>query len=122
VKAALQAAIRDQDRMLYGMVVAQAHSIVVEGDTIVFTFAAVHRHLRTRLEGKRAWIEQLAETVSGRRLSVVAQELPPVAPAESRPQGDPRRADLVARAKAEPTVQAVLDVFGGEIENIEEIE
>jgi hypothetical protein len=37
-------------------------------------------------------------------------------------KGDPRRAELEARAKAEPTVQAVLDVFGGEIENIEEIE
>jgi len=29
---------------------------------------------------------------------------------------------LEARAKAEPTVQAVLDVFGGEIEGVEEID
>jgi hypothetical protein len=32
-----------------------------------------------------------------------------------------RRADLTARAKAEPAVQAVLDVFGGEIEDVEEM-
>jgi hypothetical protein len=31
-----------------------------------------------------------------------------------------RKADLRARAKAEPVVQAVLDVFGGEIEDVEE--
>jgi hypothetical protein len=121
-KAALLAAIREQNRMFYGMVVAQAQKVSIEDDTIVFTFAAVHRHLRTQLEGKRAWIEQLAEAAAGRHLSVVGHELSPVAQAEDRPQGDPRRADLVARAKAEPTVQAVLDVFGGEIENIEEIE
>jgi DNA polymerase-3 subunit gamma/tau len=121
-KAALLAAIREQNRMFYGMVVAQAKTVAIEGDAVVFTFAAVHRHLRSQLEGKRGWIEQLAQTAAGRRLSVTAIELPPVAAAEAVAKGDPRRAELEARAKAEPTVQAVLDVFGGEIENIEEIE
>ena len=36
-----------------------------------------------------------------------------------RPRAKP---DLRARAKAEPAVQAVLDVFGGEIEDVEEID
>jgi len=120
-KEALQAAIREQNRMFYGMVVAQAHTVVVEGDTIVFTFAAVHRHLRTQLEGKRAWIEQLAVSATGRRLSVVSHELPPVAQADVERSVDPQRADLEARAKAEPAVQAMLDVFGGEIIGVEEI-
>jgi hypothetical protein len=118
----LLAAIREQNRMFYGMVVAQAKTVAIEGDSIVFTFAAVHRHLRSQLEGKRGWIEQLAQSAAGRRLSVTAVELPPVAASEAPSKGDPRRAELEARAKAEPTVQAVLDVFGGEIENIEEIE
>jgi hypothetical protein len=95
--------------------------VAIEGDTVIFTFAAVHRHLRSQLEGKRAWIEQLARTAAGRPLSVSALELAPVAAAETPSKNDPRRAELEARAKAEPTVQAVLDVFGGEIENIEEI-
>jgi DNA polymerase-3 subunit gamma/tau len=120
-KAALLAAIREQNRMFYGMVVAQAQKVAIEGDTVIFTFAAVHRHLRSQLEGKRAWIEQLARTAAGRPLSVSALELAPVAAAETSSKNDPRRAELEARAKAEPTVQAVLDVFGGEIENIEEI-
>ncbi len=119
-KAALSAAIREQNKMFHGMVVVQAQSVAVEGDAVVFTFAAVHRHLKTQLEGKRAWIEQLAQQVIGRRLSVVAHELPPVA-VDAQPKVDPRRADLEARAKAEPAVQAVLDVFGGQIEDIEEL-
>jgi len=40
---------------------------------------------------------------------------PPPNPADAA-----RRADMTARAKAAPTVQAVLDVFGGEIETVEE--
>jgi hypothetical protein len=31
-----------------------------------------------------------------------------------------RRAELKARAKAAPTVQAVLDVFGGDVDSVEE--
>jgi DNA polymerase-3 subunit gamma/tau len=119
-KATLLASIREQNRMFYGMVVAQAQKVAIEGDTVVFTFAAVHRHLRAQLEGKRAWLEQLAENAAGRKLSVTAHELPPVAQAEAERKNDPRRADFEARAKAEPTVQAVLDVFGGQIEDIEE--
>ncbi len=121
-KAALVAAIREQNRMFYGMVVAQAQKIVVEGESVVFTFAAVHRHLKSQLENKRGWLEQLALSATGRRLTLVAIELPPVvvAPGDERPS-DPRRAELEARAKATPTVQAVLDVFGGEILNVEEI-
>jgi DNA polymerase-3 subunit gamma/tau len=118
-KAALLAAIREQNRMFYGMVVAQA-LVAIEGDSVVFTFAAVHRHLRTQLEGKRAWIEQLARNAAGRTLSVTTRDLPPVAQAEAERRNDPRRAEFEARAKAEPTVQAVLDVFGGQIEDIEE--
>lgn len=120
-KATLLAAIREQNRMFYGMVVAQAQKVAIEGDSVVFTFAAVHRHLRTQLESKRAWLEQLALAAAGRKLSVAAHELPPVAQAEAERKNDPRRSGLEARAKAEPTVQAVLDVFGGQIEDIEEI-
>jgi hypothetical protein len=32
-----------------------------------------------------------------------------------------RQAELRARAQAEPAVQAMLDVFGGDIEDVEEI-
>jgi DNA polymerase-3 subunit gamma/tau len=121
VKARLLASIRDENKTFYGMVIAQAQKIDVEGDAIVFTFAPAHRALRSQLEGRKAWIEQLAQSATGRKQTVLTREgqaaaaVAPVAPASDR------QAELRARAKAEPSVQAVLDVFGGEIEDVEEI-
>lgn len=122
VKSGLLSAMREQNKVFYSMVVAQAQQIQIDGDTVVFTFAAVHKALSSQLEGKRAWIEQLAQAGTGRRMGIAVRVLPPVTVAEVREQpGGDKRADLVARAKAEPVVQDMLDVFGGEIENIEEI-
>lgn len=120
-KAALQSALREQNRIFYGMVVAQARDVAIEGDAVVFTFAAVHRHLKTQLEARRDWIEQVALQSTGRRLAVRAHELPPTEPAEPAERVDPRRTRLEATAKADDAVQAALDVFGGEIEDVEEI-
>jgi hypothetical protein len=120
-KAALMSAIREQNRSFYGMVVAQAQEIAIDGDAVLFTFAAVHRHLKTQLDSRREWVEQLALQATGRRLRVQARELPPPASAAPADRADPRRVQLEATAKAEDAVQAALDVFGGEIEDIEEI-
>jgi hypothetical protein len=106
------------------MNVAQAQSIVVEGDTLVFTYAPIHKSLRAELERKRGWVEQIAHSVAGRRIAVAVREgqaAPPAADA-ARPGADPRKAELKERARAEPEVQAVLDVFGGEIEDVEELD
>jgi DNA polymerase-3 subunit gamma/tau len=122
-KPAFLAAIREQNKVFYGMVVAQAQKVEVEGETVVFTFTPVHRTLRSRLEEKRAWLEQLAQAAAGRRLKIVARESAPApAATPATPPANTRRADLVARAQAEPSVQAVLDVFGGEIEDVEEMD
>jgi hypothetical protein len=108
------------------MVVAQAQAVEVEGDRIIFTFAPAHKNLRPQLETKKAWVESLAHSLTGRKMIVVIKEsepAPPPAPkaAAPGPGSDPgRQADLRARAKAEPVVQNVLDVFGGEIEDVEE--
>jgi DNA polymerase-3 subunit gamma/tau len=121
LKPALLAAIREQNKTFYGVVIAQAQRVEVEGDTVTFTFAPLHKMLRAQLEQKRGWLETLAQSVSGRRIKVAARESQP---APAAPADDPaaqRQADLRARAQSEPTVQAVLDVFGGEIEDVEEI-
>jgi DNA polymerase-3 subunit gamma/tau len=121
VKGAVLSSIREQDKLFYNMCVAQARSIDVEGDSLVFTFLPIHKMLKAQLEAKRAKIEQLAQAAAGRRITVVTRE---AAPAETAAGPDPaaaKRAELEARAKAEPAVQAVLDVFGGEIEDVEEI-
>ena len=123
LKSSLLSSIREQNKVFFGMVVAQAQNVAVERDTVVFTFAPVHKTLRAQLESKRAWLEQLAQSVAGRRITVAAREGQP-APAATPGDEDQasRKAGLRDRAKAEPTVQAVLDVFGGEIEDVEEIE
>jgi DNA polymerase-3 subunit gamma/tau len=124
LKAGLLGSIREQNKAFYGMVVAQAQRIEVEGNVIVFTFAPVHKTLKAQLEAKRGWVEQIAQAVSGRKMTVRAVETAPASPSAPSAEGDPeadRRADLRARARAEPAVQAVLDVFGGEIEDVEEI-
>jgi DNA polymerase-3 subunit gamma/tau len=123
IKPAILSSIREQNKTFYGMVVAQAQKIEVEGDTVLFTFAPVHKTLKGQLDAKRTWLEQIAQTVSGRRMAVRALEAASAAPPDPAADSEAaRRADLRARAKAEPAVQAVLDVFGGEIEDVEELE
>ncbi len=56
------------------MVIAQAKSVEAEGDSVVFTFAPVHKGLRAQLEGRRSWLEQLAHATSGRKIAIVARE------------------------------------------------
>jgi DNA polymerase-3 subunit gamma/tau len=122
VKSSILASIRESNKVFYGMVIAQAQKIEVEGDSLVFTFAPVHKTLKARLEEKRGWIEQLATSASGRKLMLATKEGAPIAPAPTGDDGgDAKKAALKARAQAEPSVQAVLDVFGGEIEDVEEI-
>jgi hypothetical protein len=126
LKSAVLAAIREGNKMLYSMVVAQAQKVEVDGDSIVFAFAPAHRSLRSQLESKRAWIESLAQAIAKRRISVVVKDGDPAptsaAPTADAAARDAKAASLRARAKAEPTVQAVLDVFGGEIDQVDEIE
>ena len=117
--------IREGNKTLFSMVIAQAQKIDLVGDTVVFTFAPNHKSLSSQLDAKRAWFEQLAQSVAGRKLRLVIKEGTPIAtsaPSASDAAKGARAADLKARAKAEPTVQAVLDVFGGEIEDVEELE
>jgi DNA polymerase-3 subunit gamma/tau len=122
LKAALLASIREQSRTFYGMVVAQAQTIEIEGNAIVFTFAPVHRTLRTQLGHKRAWVEQLAQALAGRKMTVVDREAAAAPAAEAEAAAEAHQAELRARVEAEPAVQAVLDVFGGQIEDVEEID
>ena len=123
VKTKLLNSVRDQNKSFYHMVIAQAKSVEAEGDSVIFTFAPIHKSLRTQLESRKAWLEQLAHATSGRRITIIARE-GASAPVPVTDAADPTVAHqtaLRARAKADPGVQAVLDVFGGEIEDVEEI-
>jgi hypothetical protein len=122
LKPALMAAIRERNKVFYSMVVAQAKTIDVEGDTVVFAFAPAQKSLRPQLERQAGWVQELAQSLAGRKMTLVVRESEstPVESSERDAAAD-RKASLTARAKAEPAVQAVLDVFGGTIEDVEEI-
>ncbi len=123
LKQSLLAAIREANKVFYGMVIAQVQNVEVDGDRIVFIFAPAHKNLRSQLEGRRAWIEQLAQHQTGRKMTVEVREgvAAPAAESSSKRTATPERAaELRDRVKEEPAVQNVLDVFGGEIEDIEE--
>ena len=98
------------------------------GDKVTFAFLPTHRALRDQLEQNRAWIEAAAERVAGRKIAVASVQVETGAPAASVPKPDAPDAppqngkrDLKAEAMSSAAVQAVLDVFPGEIKDVEEL-
>jgi len=126
LKDALLAEIRSVKNTLYSLAVAQAQRIDVTEERITFTFASNQNVARMQLEQNRAWLEQVAERLSGKRMPVTAVQsdsasAPPAATAGTAPAAAPKR-DLKAEALASSGVQAMLDVFPAEIRDVEEID
>jgi DNA polymerase-3 subunit gamma/tau len=121
LRASFLSAIREANKMFFGMVVQQATEIVIEGDAVVFSFSTAHATSRIDLERRRPWLEELARTAIGRKMSVVAREVAaaPAPPVSSSTAA--RQRELRDKAKANPGVQAILEVFGGDVEDVEEI-
>ena len=129
LKDALLAEIRGGKAFFYNTVIAQAQSIEVAGDKVTFAFLPTHRALREQLEQNRGWIEAAAERVAGRKIAVasVQVETGGAAPHGAKPKDEPEapspngKRDLKAEALSSAAVQAVLDVFPGEIKDVEEL-
>jgi len=128
LKDALLAEIRGGKTFFYNTVVAQAQSIEVAGDRVTFAFLPTHRTLRETFEQTRPWIEAAAERIAGRKMTVASvQAEAAVAPAARESDSGnaapkPGARDLKAEALSSAAVQAVLDVFPGEIKDVEELE
>ncbi len=128
LKQAFLGELRKAKKFFYGTVVAQAQRIDVEADRIVFVFSQQHRALRVQLDQTRAWLEELASELAGRRMSVLSAEgtgvaAPSAAPSAGASEPGPavdRKADLKQQALADSGVQAMLDVFAAEIRDVEE--
>jgi hypothetical protein len=126
--------------VFYNMVVAQAQKIEVAGDRVTFTFSATQRTLFDTVDQHKAWLEGLAQQLSGRRMTIVGVygEATP-APSQSAPKaevsggasaassgapagpGDNRKPTLREQALADAGVQALLEVFPAEIRDVEEM-
>ena len=115
-----------QNKVFYSMVIAQAQKVEVEGDADRRSRSRRStRRCRAQLEGQ-ARVDRAAGAVGQRpqddRASRARREpASPPPPIRATPTMRAPAPSCTARAKAEPTVQAVLDVFGGEIEDVEEI-
>ena len=124
-KETFLAEIRKAKIFFYNTVVAQAHKIEFGPDRVTFTFLPTHRTLREQLEQNRAWLETIASTIAGKRMTIAAvQAEAPAAPepAKAAASAEPLKpADLKAAAMSDAAVQAMLDVFPTEIEDVEEI-
>jgi DNA polymerase-3 subunit gamma/tau len=118
--------VRRQKKFFHGTVIAQAQRIDVEGDRINFVFAPQHRALRATLDQTRPLLETIAAQLAGRRMTVAASEGHAAGAAKSAADeagqaAEPdRKAALRQQALKNPEVQAMLDVFGAEIKEVEE--
>ena len=113
--------IRKAKVFFYNTVVAQAQMIEFGPDRVTFSFLPAHRALRDQLEQNRSWLEQTAAAVAGKKMPVVAAHAETTASPAAIPAAPPP-VDLKTTAMADSAVQAMLDVFPAEIENVEEIE
>ncbi len=114
----------------YNTVVAQAHRIDVTAVRITFAFLEAKKVPRQQCEDAKAWLEKLAEQVLGRRIPVVVTVAP--ASSEAEPPPETARAGAPAsgapetplrdEAMANPSVQALLEVFPVEGVSVEEVE
>ena len=126
LKNAFLEEVRRQKKFFHGTVIAQAQRIDVEGDRVVFAFSPQHRALRATLEQTRPLLEAIATQLAGRRMTVASVEgnggaVPARPDAEGAAPAEPdRKAALREQALADSGVQAMLDVFGGEIKEVEE--
>ena len=118
-KDTLLAEIRKTKAVFYNTVVAQAQKIEIAGDRMTFVFSPSQRTLREMFEQNRAWLEGLAQQVSGRRIAVAGEQT--AAPAPAATSVPDRKTTLREEALADASVQALLEVFPADIRDIEEI-
>ena len=109
----------------------------------MFVYGPQHRALRAQLEQNRAFLEQTASQLAGRKMVVTAAEGAAASPSGGPPSpaaagfggtaAAPKTADaatvgssdkkqeLKDRALADSGVQTMLDVFAAEIKDVEEM-
>jgi len=131
LKDDLLAEVRGKRGFFYNTVVAQAQRIEVTEERITFTFLPVHVKLRELFEQQRVWLEEAAQRLSGRKMTVIAVQAESAFPGEA-PSPPPvastgtttasaAGADAKQDVMATPVMRDLLDVFPAEIRNIEEL-
>jgi DNA polymerase-3 subunit gamma/tau len=121
-KDALLGEIRKSKAVFYNTVVAQAQKIDVSAGRVTFTFSPNQRTLRDMFEQNRLWLESLAERLAGRKVAVESAPAADSAAAAGAASGPTdRKSALKEQALADAGVKALLEVFPGEIRDVEEM-
>ena len=140
LKDAFLAQVKTSKVFFYNTVVAQAYRVDVAPSKITFTFLPNQRVPRQQCEDMRGFLEDIAEKVSGTKIpvSVVTSEgataFPPNAPRVSSAPNPPSSAGASAapgaaavetslrdEAMADPSVQALFEIFPVEKSKVEEM-
>ena len=123
--------VKSAKGFFYNTVVAHAYRIDVDPARITFTFLPNQKVPRQQCDEQRRMLEEIAEKVAGKRIPVTvviadggaAAAQTPVAarpaPAPEAPRASEE--DLRQQAMADPTVQALFEIFPVEKAKIEEI-
>lgn len=135
-KAKLMAAIKQEKKFFYGTVVAQAQRIELSPETVTFTFTPGQKTLAAQLAQNMAWLEEMAETVLGRKVAIrsaqgmvspteslaVAPSRAPVEPVTPETQTDSEPVDtLRPRVMDDTFVKAMVDVLSAEIDDVQKL-
>src|SRR5205807_3026465 len=112
--------IRKSKMVFYQTVCAQAQKIDVASDQVTFTFSPNQRTLLNMFEQNRAWLESIAQQVTGRRIAVAGVQSDAGAPlADAAGNGgqaaavaaSDKKSVLREQALADAGVQTMLEVF-----------
>jgi DNA polymerase-3 subunit gamma/tau len=125
LKSAFLERVKVAKKFFYNTVVVQAQGIEVDGDRVVLSYLPQQKAMRAQVDTLRAALETIATEVAGRRMAVVTTETASLAaPAPAQPTAGPaapdRQSQLREQALSDKSVQAMLDVFGTEIKEVEE--
>jgi len=130
LKEALLAEMQKTKKLFYGTVVAQAQRIDVYADRVVLAFGPQHRIFKQQVEQNRPWLEEMASRIAGHPMSVTAVDGDGPAPgraadaakaAGSAAADGDKQSALKQKAMEDSGVQAMLDVFGTDIKEVEEM-
>ena len=115
------AEIKSGKPTFYNVVVAQAYRIDAAPEGITFTFQPNQKMSRQQAEEARPWLQSIAEKLIGRKIPVtVAVADGAAAPEPAAPAPRATAEEREKHALADPTVQAILEIFPVEKTTVEE--
>ncbi len=135
-KAKLMNAIKQEKKFFYGTVVAQAQRIELESEAVTFTFTPGQKTLAKQLLQNTPWLEEMAETVLGRKVAVRSAQgtASPTEPLSGTPSStatesaspeakmDRKVEDTLRPRVMEDTfVKAMVDVLSADIDDVQKL-